>query len=342
MSTPLLDPTLLPGARVAVRTCLNIGPDDRVLVLTDETTLSVGQALATEARAAGAATVLHLLEEFAARPILDLPEGLVAAYRAFAPTASFFAASALAGEIGYRLKMGQILRQMRLRHGHMPGITPELLREGMATDYHLVYGVTLRVYDIARQTRTLHVTSPEGTDLRAVFSPDLKWVPCHGRYHQPGDWGNLPEGETYTSPARLDGILVADVLGDYFSEKYGLLTHPVTFALTDSHVTSVHCDDPALAAEVWDYLNSAENGRRAGEFAIGTNVGLTRLVGNLLQDEKYPGIHVAFGNPYPERTGATWSSDIHVDVIPSDCTIDVDGRRLMTAGVFTPDILAGL
>lgn len=341
MSTPSLDPTLLPGARVAVRTCLNVGPDDRVLVLTDEATLDVGQALAAESRATGAVTALHLLEAFAARPILALPAELVATYRAFAPTASFFAASALPGEIGYRLELGQILRQMPLRHGHMPGITAALLREGMATDYDLVYDVTMRVYDIARQARTLHVTNPKGTDLHAVFSPDLKWVPCHGRYYQPGDWGNLPEGETYTSPARLDGVLVADVLGDYFSAKYGLLAHPVTFVLAGSHVTAVRCDDPALAAEIWDYLNSAENGRRAGEFAIGANVGLTRLVGNLLQDEKYPGIHVAFGNPYPERTGATWSSAIHVDVIPSDCTIDIDGRRLMTAGVFAPDVVVG-
>jgi hypothetical protein len=32
--------------------------------------------------------------------------------------------------------------------------------------------------------------------------------------------------------------------------------------------------------------------------------GLAALTENLLQDEKMPGLHVAFENPYPEFTGA--------------------------------------
>lgn len=340
-----LDPTLLPGARVAVRTCLNITAGDRVFVLTDDVTLDVGEALAHEAAETGATVVLRRLEEFASRPLREMPPGLAEAFLNFAPTASFYAASAQEGEIGFRMKLGSSLRQneaIHPRHGHMPGVTALLIREGMATDYDLVYRVTNRVYDLARQARAMHITNPKGTDLRVSFRPDLNWIPCHGRYHQPGDWGNLPEGETYTSPAGMEGDLVAEVLGDYFSEKYGILAHPVTFRIAGGQVAEVFCEDQGLADEIWAYLNSSENGRRAGEFAIGTNIGLTRLVGNLLQDEKYPGIHVAFGNPYPDRTGADWGCEIHVDVIPTTCTIDVDGRRLMTAGVFEPEILNGL
>jgi aminopeptidase len=77
------------------------------------------------------------------------------------------------------------------------------------------------------------------------------------------------------------------------------------------------------------------NGNRAGEFAIGTLTSLTKLSGNLLQDEKMPGLHVAFGNPYPEFTGADWDAQIHVDVIPTSCTIEVDGREIMRDGKFT-------
>ena len=340
---PIPDPTLLPGARVAVRTCLNITAADRVFILTDDISLAIGQALAHESAETGATILLHRLEEFARRPLRDLPPGLAEAYLDFAPTASFYAASAQEGEIGFRMKFGRAIGQVegvRPRHGHMPGVTPLQIREGMATDYDQVYEVTNRVYDIARQARAMHITSPKGTDLHVSFSPNLNWIPCHGRYHQPGSWGNLPEGETYTSPAGMEGVLVADVLGDYFSEKYGLLAHPVTFGISDGRVEEVSCADQRLADEIWAYLDSSENGRRAGEFAIGTNIGLTRLVGNLLQDEKYPGIHVAFGNPYPDRTGADWASEIHVDVIPTACTIDVDGRRLMTDGVFAADVLS--
>lgn len=332
--------SLRPGARIAVRTCLNIGPADRVLVLTDDATLAVGEALALEALTTGAIVTLRRLEEFAQRPILALPDSLIEAYRDFKPTASFFAASSQRGEITFRLNYGKILRsELKVRHGHMPGVTAELMRQGMTTDYDQVYEVTMAVHSIVSRAHAMHITNPKGTDLFAEFSPDLRWVPCHGRYHHQGEWGNLPEGETYTSPGRLDGVIVADVLGDYFSSKYGLLEQPVTFTIKDNLVVGVESANQTLAAELSQYLDSAENGRRAGEFAIGTNLGLTHLVGNLLQDEKYPGIHVAFGNPYPELTGAPWACNIHVDVIPVQCTIDVDGRRLMTDGVFAPDIL---
>jgi leucyl aminopeptidase (aminopeptidase T) len=43
---------------------------------------------------------------------------------------------------------------------------------------------------------------------------------------------------------------------------------------------------------------------RVGEFAIGTNIGVHDVIGNILQDEKIPGIHIAFGNPYGAHTGA--------------------------------------
>jgi len=71
-----------------------------------------------------------------------------------------------------------------------------------------------------------------------------------------------------------------------------------------------------------------------GEFAIGTNIGLTRLIFNLLQDEKFPGIHIAFGSSYPNKTGATWDSRTHVDGVLRRPTIYVDGEAIMTQGTF--------
>lgn len=346
MTTPTSPATLqsiLPGAGVAVQTCMAVKAADRVYVITDEVTEIIGAALAQEALATGATVRMRKLEDFAARPILATPENLFNDIRAFQPIVSFFAASSLPGEVAYRMALSvMLLHELNVRHGHMPGVTPLLMMEGMTTDYNIIHDVTMRVNDIVSVAQTIHVTSPKGTDLCAILSPDLHWVPCHGLYHRQGEGGNLPEGETFTCPGRVDGVLVADILGDYFSEKYGILEQPVTFVVEDSLITDIRSDNQALVEEINAYLDSSENGRRVGEFAVGTNIGLTRLVGNLLQDEKYPGVHVAFGNPYPDKTGANWVSSVHMDVIPTDCTIDVDGRRIMTAGVFAPDILAGL
>jgi leucyl aminopeptidase (aminopeptidase T) len=208
------------------------------------------------------------------------------------------------------------------------------MADGMCADYDEVFRLTNQVYELVRPAKKIHVTSAKGSDVTATFHENWRWIPCHGRYHEQGQWGNLPEGEVFTAPATVDGVLVCDVLGDYFSEKYGVLEQPLVLTVKDGYVTDVTSENAALAQEVRDYLFSVPNGNRAGEFAIGTLTSLKHLVGNLLQDEKMPGLHVAFGNPYPQFTGADWDASIHVDVIPSNCTIEVDGRIIMRDGEF--------
>ena len=326
------------GARNAVETCLAVRSTDRVCVITDEETQVVGDALTRASQQAGAAVETLLLESFGQRPLTSLPDTLRSAIERVDPTCSFYAAAAKKGEISFRIQLlPWLVHTLGVRHGHMPGITPALMTEGMLADYDVVSRVTSRVADIVRPARQIQVRSAKGSDIVAQFSPQLRWVPCPGLYRRQGTWGNLPEGEVFTSPARVDGLLTVDELGDYFSEQYGVLPQPVTFRIEDSIAVEITSENTALATELAGYLDSSENGRRVGEFAIGTNTALTRLVGNLLQDEKYPGVHVAFGNPYPDETGATWRASVHVDTIPTDCDIDVDGRPLMRAGRFLFD-----
>jgi leucyl aminopeptidase (aminopeptidase T) len=319
---------------------MGVTPADRVFILTDTVTHGIGRVLAEEVCDAGGDVLLHDLEQFTERPVRALPEGLRAELLKYRPTVTFYAASSQPGEVSFRTGLRVfLLNDLHVRHAHMPGVTRQLMQEGMGVDYRVVATVTTAVYDMARLADKITVTTADGTALTAHFDAALRWVPCTGIYHRAGQWGNLPEGETYGSPKTVNGRLVAHVLGDYFSEKYGVLSTPLTIEVRDGLATDVRCENQVLAAEFAAYLDSAENGRRVGEFAIGTNVGLRKLSGNLLQDEKIPGVHVAFGNPYPSETGATWSSRVHVDVIPVRCTIDVDGERIMADGKFDYDML---
>ena len=61
------------------------------------------------------------------------------------------------------------------------------------------------------------------------------------------------------------------------------------------------------------------------------------MIGVLLQDEKVPGVHLAFGDPYGSQTGADWKSRTHIDVLTRDCDVWIDdeqviGRRPLPAG----------
>ena len=330
------------GAKVAVRICMAVQPGERVLILGDKGSSLISQALADAASPIAEAVETHTLESLGVRPITEIPDALQTALERFQPHVSFYTASSRPGELKFRMAyMPAVMRAnpAGARHGHMINITPILMTQGMRVDYQRIYDVTMRVHELACQAKEIRVTNPKGTDFTASLNPDFKWIPCHGLYHKPGEWGNLPEGETFTSPGNANGLLVVDELGDYFSERYGILETPVNFEVEDGRVISVESEDKSLEKDVQSYIYGAENADRVGEFAIGTNIALTGLVGNLLQDEKFPGVHVAFGDPYGKQTGADWKSDHHVDVIPTQCTIDVDGRRIMSDGEFAAEIL---
>lgn len=323
------------GAENAVL-CMGVNEKDRVFILTDFEREGIARRVAAAALARHADVSVRFLEHYGERPLTAFSDELRNELIQTHPTVTYYIATAKPGEIAFRMPLLPFLaNELKSRHGHMIGIDEALMGEGMCADYDEVFTLTNKVYEIVRHAKKIHVTSEKGSDVTATFHPEWKWIPCHGRYTEQGKWGNLPEGEVFTAPATVDGVLVCDVLGDFFSEKYGVLKHPVTLTVKDGYITTVACEDATIEKDVRDYFFSTPNGNRAGEFAIGTLTSLKRLTGNLLQDEKMPGLHVAFGNPYPEFTGADWDAKIHVDVIPSRCTIEIDGREIMRDGQFT-------
>ncbi len=323
------------GAENAIR-CMGVTAQDRVFIITDYARESIARRVAAIALDLHADVTVRFLEHYGERPLTVFSEELRHDLINARPTVTYYIATAQPGEISFRIPLLPFLAtELKVRHGHMIGIDEALMAEGMCADYDEVFSLTNQVYDLVRNATTIHVTSAKGSDVTATFHKDWQWIPCHGRYHEQGKWGNLPEGEVFTAPATVDGVLVCEVLGDYFSEKYGVLAQPLHLTVQGGYVTEVSSENTALAQEVHDYLFSVPNGNRVGEFAIGTLTSLKRLSGNLLQDEKMPGLHVAFGNPYPQFTGADWDAQIHVDVIPTNCTIEVDGRIIMRNGAFT-------
>jgi len=101
-----------------------------------------------------------------------------------------------------------------------------------------------------------------------------------------------------------------------------------------NRLSEAHSDNRELEQDFWKYTHTDENSDRVGEFAIGTNIELKDVIGHILQDEKFPGIHIAFGNPYGEHTGANWYSSTHIDVVGRRFDIWVDDNQIMRTGKF--------
>ena len=215
------------GAENAVH-CMGVTSQDRVFIITDYERENIARLVAIAALDHHADVTIRFLEHYGTRPLTAFPDELRNDLLQTRPTVSFYIATAKPGEIRFRLPLLPFLvQELNVRHGHMIGIDEEVMVDGMCADYDEVFSLTNRVYDLVRNAETIHVTSTKGSDVTAAFHKDWKWIPCHGRYDVQGKWGNLPEGEVFTAPATVDGILVCDVLGDFFSEKYGVLEHPI-------------------------------------------------------------------------------------------------------------------
>jgi len=332
-STVGVDQELVPGARNAVRICLNVQPHERVTVITDEACREIAAALVSEIEAVGAPYALFVLEDVATRPLAALPQAIAADMER--SDVSIFAVRVQANELGSRMQMTDIVNRRRMRHAHMVNITADIMRDGMRADYHAVDRLSTRLIEIVRPARTIRATTPAGTDIRATLDPNLRWVKTSGLISRE-KWGNLPGGEIFTSPGDVNGTFVIDgVVGDWLCDRYGLLKDfPLTVTIANGRLVDAWSSNAALRDDFWRYTHTDENSDRVGEFAIGTNIALTSLIGNILQDEKFPGVHIAFGNPYAAHTGATWHSTTHIDVVGTEFDIWVDEQQIMRRGKF--------
>ncbi len=337
MSTDLsalhFDPSLREGARNAVSVCLRIQPYEKVTVITDRACMEIAASLVSELTACGCAFRTFVLEELAPRPLTDMPPVILEDMES--SQVSIFAVRAQANELRTRMQMTDVVNRKKLRHAHMVNIEKRIMLEGMRADFLAVDDLSVRVLDIVSQARSVRATTSAGTDITAQLSPDYKWLKTSGII-SPNKWGNLPGGEVFTAPLEVNGSFVIDgVVGDYLCEKFGDLQQtPLTIRIEGNRLVEAHSGNEALRSEFWEYTHRDPNSDRVGEFAIGTNLGIHDVIGNILQDEKIPGVHIAFGDPYGAHTGAQWSSSTHIDVVGRKFDIWADDAQIMRAGAF--------
>jgi len=333
LSVMPFDPELTPGARNAVEVCLRIQPSEKVTVITDDTSREIAASIVRELENVGAPYRSFVLEEIAARPMSDMPQVILDDMES--SQVSIYAVVAQQNELRTRMQMTDVVNRRRMRHAHMVNIEKRIMLEGMRADFERVDELSLRVWEIATAASQVRARTAAGTDITAGLNKNYKWVKTSGII-SPNKWGNLPGGEVFTTPGEVNGTFVIDgVVGDYLCAKYGdLRDTPLTIRVEGSRLVEARSDNRELQQEFWQYTHTDENSDRVGEFAIGTNIGLKSVIGNILQDEKLPGIHMAFGNPYGAHTGADWWSGTHIDVVGRDFDIWADDRQIMAAGKF--------
>ena len=322
-----------PGAHAAVFACLRIEPHEKITLITDRETTPIAAAIAAELSANSCSWNAFVLEDLEPRPLKNMPAAVLEDMET--SDASIFAVQVQQNELRSRMQMTEVVNRRRMRHAHMVNITPQIMCEGMRADFQLVDRLSQRVIEKVRRASYIRATTAAGTDIRADLNPNYNWLKTSGIISRE-KWGNLPGGEIFTTPGEVNGTFVVDgVVGDYLCFRYGLLdSTPLTIQIKGNRIIDCHSENRQLREDFWAYTHTDENSDRVGEFAIGTNLGIERVIGNILQDEKFPGIHIAFGNPYGEHTGAPWTSTTHIDVVGLRFNIWVEEEQIMQNGQF--------
>jgi len=144
---------------------------------------------------------------------------------------------------------------------------------------------------------------------------------------------NLPDGEIFTGP--VEDSAQGWVRYTYPAVYQGRVVEGIELTFDKGRVVKAgaHKNEDLLLA----MIDSDAGARYIGEFAIGTNFGITRFTRNILLDEKIGGsFHMALGAGYPE-SGSQNKSAIHWDMIcdlRQDSEIRVDGELFYSNGSF--------
>ncbi len=321
----------MPGARNAVEICLGVQRDESVALIADEASRAVAASIAAAVEEQQARLTGLLLEELGPRPMMAAPSAVLSALET--ADVGVLCMRPQPGELGARMGIVKVVERRQIRYAHMVGVTPEIMQQGMRADYHLVDRLSDKLRERMLRAETLTVKTEAGTEFAAHFDRGLDWVKTSGLI-SPRYWSNLPAGEVFTTPASVDGTFVCDATaGDHFNGKYGdLQSTPLTLTIKAARLVDVKCARKDLRQEFWDYCHTDENSDRVGELAFGTNLGLSEMIGVLLQDEKFPGVHLAFGDPYGNQTHADWKSTTHVDVLTRKCDVWIDGDHVLEKG----------
>lgn len=321
----------MPGAKNAVEVCLGVRAGEKVVVIADEVSRGVAASLEQALEEQGARFTGLLLEDFGPRPMTGAPEPVLEALEK--TDVGVLCMTPRPGELGARMAIVRVVERRQIRYAHMVGVTPEIMQQGMRADYRKVDELSERLRERMQRAEALTVKTDAGTSFSAHFDRQLDWVKTSGLI-SPKYWSNLPAGEVFTTPATVDGTFVCDATaGDYFNGKYGdLQATPLVMEIERGRLVGVDCPRKDLEEEFWKYCHTDENSDRVGELAFGTNLGLSRMIGILLQDEKFPGVHIAFGDPYGSQTHANWKSRTHVDVLTRNCDVWIDEDQVIEKG----------
>ena len=174
-------------------------------------------------------------------------------------------------------------------------------KENPVQDWKQIHKKQEKIVDYLNNVKMMHVLGEE-TDLTLSVEGRI-WDNCSGQR-------NLPDGEVYTGP--IEDLVNGYIRFTYSGIYQGREVENIYLEFKDGKVIK---GTAAKGQELLQEILKMRNANKLGEFAIGTNYGITQFTKNMLFDEKIGGtIHCALGLGIP-KTGSKNFSVIHWDIL---------------------------
>jgi len=305
---------------IAIRDCMGAKKNEKILVITDEQKRKIGFSLYENALKLGH-EALYVEMKSGKQNGEEPPEQVADLMLKFdvvlCPTAKSLThtdARRAASAKGVRVAT-------------FPGITEDVMIRGMNANYKKIAKLSIKLVEILEQGKKIRVTAPAGTDISFDIA-GRKAIASKGLFHEKGESGNLPTGETYLAPVEgtANGVFVVD--GSMAG--LGLIKNAnIKIEVENGYATKI--TGGVLAKKLTQQLDAVgKDARNIAEFGIGTNDS-AKLSGVLLEDEKVMGtIHIALGNNV--SMGGSVNVPLHLDGVIKKPTVYMDDKLLMKDG----------
>ncbi|HMM22122.1 MAG TPA: aminopeptidase [Selenomonadales bacterium] len=317
----MIEARMAKTARMIMDTVLAVKPGEKLCIVTDtERPPSITKVLAVAGEMARAETVI----------VTMAPTGMSGVEPPAVVAAAMEAADVIINQTSHSMTHTNAQRAAVAKGARVCNIRnvneDMMIRGGVTADYQEVKRISEKLAEVINQGEWVHITSPEGTDLRFSVKGRRGYV-LAGYATNPGDFSGLPDGEAACAP--LEGTAEGTIMNPYLLEDLDVVQDFLKIEISKGLVTKV--EGGKEAKELSAVLEKAgPSSRNIAEFAFGTNPAC-RLTGRSREDKKKLGTcHVAIGDSL--SLGGTVESPIHMDIMILQPTITVDGVTVVEEG----------
>lgn len=316
---------------IAVRDCMGIRPEERVMIVTDTVRKDIGEPLFEAALELGCDAILLEMrsrERSGEEPPKSVAHAMLHADVIMAATKMSMTHTQAMKDAW---RSGERTASIPIQSDDHDLVKRVFGTGGMTADYLAMERQIDRLLTRLMKIRKLRVTTELGTDITISFG-NREWHADKGLARMPGSHTNLPGGEIFIAPDNASGIVVIDgSFGDY-----GLLEYPLELRIRDGFCISAEGDHAEDLNGIFRQLG--HNARNLAELGIGMNP-KAKLCGIVLEDEKAGNtIHTALGDN--TGFGGDVSVQMHYDGIVTCPTLYADGERLdLDEYLRAPDVI---